>query len=143
MAFTDNKYSSDSSSTTSITISDTTSNADKDGYNTIVLSKIDASNGLTVVATATVVVRIIWDVCSPSMTVSGSLASSFDYIIGASRNTLTLGNYDSGTCESEIQVFVDGVTLASTGHTFLGYSVTSRTFTVTAPYSYTGTTVNG
>ena len=95
---------------------------------------------------AVITVRVIWDECTAQMTVASTYASSYDYQIASGRNTVALGNFDSGDCDSRVEFFIDGVLLTNPVNTYFGYTsyaTSGRSFTVTVPYTYSGTTVNG
>ena len=70
--------------------------------------------------TSSVTVRIIWDVCSPNIAVSGTYESSYNYNIGGDWTMVALGNYSSNNCESQLEVYIDNVLLANTPYTFIG-----------------------
>ena len=79
------------------------------------------------------------------MTVAGTYATSYEYHIATTRNTVNLGNFNSNECDSKVEFFADSVLLTSP-NSFFGYTSyadSGRSFTLTAPYTDKGITVNG
>ena len=142
------KYDLVSSAYTTFSLTDAAENESIDGTYVVRFYQSESTSGQTSSLTKTI--RVIWDTCTPNMSLSSSLQASYDYHITAGTATVTLPTFTSGNCESDAEFFIDSVALASYPFSFFSqdnsfghWGYASRYFTLTAPYTVVGSTTTG
>ena len=142
------KYDLVSSASTTFSLTDAAENESIDGTYVVTFSQSESTSGTQSSLTKTV--RVIWDTCTPNMSLSSSLQASYDYQITASTAAVTLPTFTSGNCESDAEFFIESVALGSSPYSFFSeddsfgsWGYASRSFTLTAPYTVIGSTTTG
>lgn len=88
--------------------------------------------------------RAIYDQCIPDMLVTVSPSASYSYRIGDGVKLIVdLANFQSGDCETEIQINLLDEGVVQTLPGYYSYSVVNRQFTTSAPYTNVGSETKG